>query len=99
VAAGGAVPLIDVLHKACLLWERDQREDLAALVAARGGEMWPVAQAMVELLPREDAERKALMSLLGTRADLEQRASRWVETHRREAKPEVRQLGMWGEVG
>jgi hypothetical protein len=97
VAAGGAVPLIDVLHKACLLWERDQQEELAALVAARGGEMWPVAQAMVELLPRDNAERKALMSLLGTRADLEQRASRWAETHRRERKPESKQLGLWGE--
>jgi adenine-specific DNA methylase len=97
VTAGGAVPLIDVLHKACLLWERDQQEELAALVAARGGEMWPVAQAMVELLPRDNAERKALMSLLGTRVDLEQRASRWAETHRREAPPEARQLGLWGE--
>jgi hypothetical protein len=56
-----------------------------------------VAQAMVELLPREDAERKALMSLLSTRADLEQRASRWAETHRRERKAKVEQLGLWGE--
>jgi putative DNA methylase len=38
VAAGGAVPLVDVLHKACLLWAANQQEELSALVAARGGE-------------------------------------------------------------
>ncbi|MDY7075912.1 MAG: DUF1156 domain-containing protein [Chloroflexota bacterium] len=95
VAAGGAVPLIDVLHTACLLWREDRQEDLAALVAARSGELWPVAQAVVELLSRDNAERKALMSLLGTRVDLEQRAGRWAETHRPE--PRVEQLKLWGE--
>ena len=57
--------------------------------------MWPVAQAVVELLGRDSAERKALMSLLGTRVDLEHRAQRWAEVHRREPKVEVRQLGLW----
>lgn len=56
-------------------------------MAARGGEMWPVAEAMVDLLPSEDTERKALTSLLGTRADLAPGVSRWAETHRREPKP------------
>lgn len=86
VAAGGAVPLVDVLHKACLLWQADRQEDLSALVAARGGEMWPVAQAIVELLPKDNPERKALLSLLGTRLDLESRAQRWAETHRPQAR-------------
>jgi len=98
VAAGGAVPLVDVLHASCLLWEQDRQDDLAALIAARGGELWPVAQAVVELLSRESAERKALMSLLGTRVDLETRAQRWAETHQRaKAKGEVKQLGLWEE--
>jgi hypothetical protein len=97
VEAGGAVPLIDVLHAACLLWEKDRQEELAALVAAHGGELWPVAQAVVELLSRDNPERKALESLLGTRVDLETRAQRWAETHRREPKAEVKQLGLWGE--
>ncbi len=83
VAAGGAVPLVDVLHAACLLWAADRQEELSGLVAARGGEMWPVAQAIVELLPRDNAERKALLSLLGTRVDLESRALRWAEGQRR----------------
>lgn len=95
VAAGGAVPLVDVLHKACLLWQDARQDDLSALVAARGGELWPVAQAMVELLPKDNPERKALMSLLGTRLDLESRAQRWVETHRPAGKP--KQLALWEE--
>lgn len=97
VAAGGAVPLVDVLHAACLLWQADAQEDLAALVAARGGELWPVAQAVVELLSRDNAERKALMSLLGTRVDLEHRAQRWAERHRREPEAKVKQLQLWKE--
>jgi hypothetical protein len=100
VAAGGAVPLVDVLHTACLLWERDRQEDLAALIAARGGELWPVAQAVVDLLGRDSAERTALMSLLGTRGDLEMRAQRWAERHpRAEAKVEVVQGMLWGDEG
>jgi putative DNA methylase len=97
VAAGGAVPLIDVLHKACLLWQVDNQEELSALVAERGGEMWPVAQAMVELLPRDSYERKALMSMLGIRGDLESRAQRWAEANPSRHKPEPKQLGLWGE--
>ena len=95
VMAGGAVSLIDVLHMACLLWREDRQEDLAALIVARSGELWPVAQAIVELLSRDHPERKALESLLGTRADLESRAQRWVEAHPR---VEVEQLRLWGEA-
>lgn len=95
VAAGGAVPLVDVLHKACLLWQADHQEALSALVAARGGELWPVAQAIVELLPRDNSERKALESMLGTRSNLESRAQRWAESNR--PKPKVEQLKLWDE--
>lgn len=101
VAAGGAVPLIDVLHTACLLWEEDRQEELAALIAARGGEVWPVAQAVVELLARDNPERKALESLLGTRVDLEERASRWAAAHphveAREEDTSMVQGALWEE--
>ncbi len=97
VAAGGAVPLVDVLHAACLLWGADRQEELSSLVAARGGEMWPVAQAIVELLPRDNAERKALLSLLGTRVDLESRALRWAEGQRARAARGAEQLRLWEE--
>ncbi len=98
-AAGGAVPLVDVLHKACLLWGADHQEELSALVAARGGEMWPVAQAAVELLPRDNPERKALESMLGTRLDLESRAQRWAEMHRPQPREEVVQGRLWDNDG
>ncbi|WP_082390118.1 DUF1156 domain-containing protein [Ornatilinea apprima] len=81
VVAGGAVPLVDVMHKACLLWQNDQQEELSALVAARGGELWPVAQAMAELLSPDNFEKKALMSMLSSRGDLESRAQTWVSKH------------------
>lgn len=99
VMAGGAVPLVDVLHKACLLWQGDQQEELAALVAARGGEMWPVAQAIAELLPREHPERSAFESMLGIRMDIEGRAQRWADANPRRGKSgsEPRQLALWGE--
>lgn len=93
VVAGGAVPLVDVIHKACLLWQKDRQEDLSALVAARGGEMWPVAQAVAELLPRDNPQRKALESMLGTRMDLESRARQWAETYQPSAR--VEQLKLW----
>lgn len=99
VKAGGAVPLVDVLHKACLLWQQDRQEELSALVAARGGEMWPVAQAVAELLPRENPERKALLSLLGIRMDLESRAQQWAETQRPSPRPVQRRLWEDDEFG
>jgi putative DNA methylase len=95
VQAGGAVSLIDVIHKACLLWQEDNRDDLAALIAAYGGDMWPVAQAIVELLPKNNGERNALMSLLGTRLDLESRARDWLERH--PAQPKATQLSLFAD--
>jgi hypothetical protein len=94
VVAGGAVPLVDILHKACLLWEKDAQEELSALVAARGGELWPVAQAMCELLPPENEERKALLSMLGSRGELESRALTWVSKHPAPA-PQPKQLTLF----
>jgi adenine-specific DNA methylase len=96
VVAGGAVPLVDVLHKACLLWEKDAQDELSALVAARGGELWPVAQAMVYLLPPDNFERKALLSMLGNRGDLESRAQTWVNQHPA-PPPKPRQLNLFDE--
>ncbi|MEL7234538.1 MAG: hypothetical protein AAGK74_08580, partial [Chloroflexota bacterium] len=90
VRAGGAVPLIDVLHKAALLWAADRQDELSSLVAARGGEMWPVAQAVVELLPRDNPERKSLESMLGIRVDIESRAQKWAATNA--PKPQPKQL-------
>lgn len=95
VRAGGAVPLIDVLHKAALLWAADRQDELSSLVAARGGEMWPVAQAVVELLPRDNPERKSLESMLGIRVDIESRAQKWAATNT--PKPQPKQLALWND--
>jgi hypothetical protein len=57
----------------------DRQEELSGLMVARGDEMWPVAQTIVELLLRDNIECKALFSLLGTRVDLESRALRRAE--------------------
>jgi hypothetical protein len=95
VAAGGAVPLIDVLHKACLLWQADNQDELSALVAERGGEMWPVAQAMVELLPRDNNERKDT-SMLTRRPLIARPTLGGCQPSRH--KPEPNSL-IWGEEG
>jgi len=100
VLAGGAVPLIDVLHKAVLLWQADKQDELSALVAARSGEMWPIAQAIVELLPRDNNERKALMSMLGIRSNLESQAQAWAEKNPMPAKePPAKQMSLWDSEG
>ncbi|GAB4423910.1 MAG: DUF1156 domain-containing protein [Anaerolineae bacterium] len=95
VKIGGAVSLIDVLHKACLLWEKDRQEELSALIAVRGGEMWPVAQAIVGLLPKENMEQKALNSMLGAKSNLESRAQRWADSY--QPPPRYVQGKFWGE--
>jgi len=76
--------------------------DLADFVAlqktqAVSENSWPVAQAVVELLPRDNLERKALLSMLGTRGDLESRAQRWVEANPFHQREIVKQLNLWGE--
>lgn len=50
---------------------------------------------MVELLPRDNAEREALESMLGTWLNLESRARRWSEVHRPGARTEVVQGRLW----
>ena len=74
------------------------RRALERLLVDLSSEEWPVAQAVVELLGRDSAERTALMSLLGTRGAPEMRAQRWAERHPRvEAKVEVVYGTLWRE--
>ena len=59
--------LIDSLHKACLLWEANQRPALQEHLALnRGGEevFWRVAQAISDVLPPGDKEKQLLQGLL-----------------------------------
>ncbi len=62
--------LVDILHKACLLWETNQRQALNEHLALnRGGDdiLWRVAQAISDVLPPGDKEKQMLQGLLGTR--------------------------------
>ncbi|MBC7257539.1 MAG: DNA methylase, partial [Chloroflexi bacterium] len=62
--------LVDALHKACLLWERGERQALSAHLALnRGGEdvFWRVAQSIADVLPSGDKERQLLQGLLNVR--------------------------------
>jgi len=86
-----------------LYWvaKRDPQEALMANLARTIRRPLTASRAMTLAAlvdaPETVVECRALMSLLGTRADLEQRASRWAETHRREARVEAKQLGLWEE--
>jgi hypothetical protein len=60
-SSGRPVPLIDVLHRACLLWNQGDRPGLADFLAcsgcARGESLWTVAQALSGIL--HEGEREA----------------------------------------
>ncbi|MGQ9554503.1 MAG: DUF1156 domain-containing protein, partial [Anaerolineae bacterium] len=62
--------LVDALHKACLLWESNQRQALNQHLALnRGTEeaFWRVAQTISDVLPPGDKEKQLLQGLLNVR--------------------------------
>ncbi len=62
--------LVDALHKACWLWENNQRRALAEHLALNRGNdetFWRVAQAISDVLPSGDKEKQLLQGLLQTR--------------------------------
>jgi len=68
---GMAAPIVDVLHRAAVLWESGDREGLAEFLAegarAREDQMRLVAQTLINILPDEDAERRLLEGFLAGR--------------------------------
>jgi putative DNA methylase len=68
---GMAAPIIDVLHRAAILWESGDRESLAKFLAegarAREDQMRLVAQTLINILPDDDAERRLLEGFLAGR--------------------------------
>ncbi len=59
--------LVDALHKACLLWENNQRQALAEHLALNRGDdetFWRVAQALSDVLPPGDKEKQLVQGLL-----------------------------------
>ena len=63
--------MIDVLHKALLLWEKGKRSEMLVALADRGFGRSPafyrVAQAISETLPLESKEKKLLDGFLAGR--------------------------------
>ena len=66
--------LIDVLHRALLLWEKGKRTELVDLLQesgfGRGEAFYRVAQAVSETLPNESKEKKLLDGFLAGRERL-----------------------------
>jgi len=69
---GMPAPMIDVIHKACLLWEKGNRKDLSNFISNSGYEdnetIWNVAQALSEILPEGDKEKQLLQGLLASKS-------------------------------
>lgn len=59
---------VDVLHRACYLWEKNRIDELIGLLAATGNlkneHFWQVVQALAEVLPDGDKEKQLLQGLL-----------------------------------
>lgn len=59
--------MVDVLHKAVLLWEKGDRRGLEKLLSGSPfpqGALRKVAQAVVDVLPDGDKEKQLLQGLL-----------------------------------
>jgi len=73
-------PLIDQLHHAMQLWKEEERGDLVNY--PRENELldhvpyWKLAQALFEVLPRDEEDWKLISSLLGERETLRLEAKR-----------------------
>ncbi len=77
--------MVDALHRACILWERNRQKELAEHLQTYGGnEFWQVAQAVSEVLPEGDKEKQTLQGLLyGRKQYTLERQRRLFEEERR----------------
>ncbi len=72
--------LIDAIHRAVIAWQSGDDVTLQAILSQRGNEtFWQVAQAIAEVLPEGDEERRLLFGLL-------QRRGRFPQTAREQTK-------------
>ena len=73
-------PLIDQLHHAMELWKEEKRGDLVNYLRENGlldhVPYWKLAQALFEVLPRDEEDWKLISSLLGERETLRLEAKR-----------------------
>lgn len=75
---GIRAPMVDVIHKACLLWEKSAKDELAEFLESSGysnnDTIWIVAQAISEVLPDGNKERQLIQGLLASRQSISQDA-------------------------
>jgi adenine-specific DNA methylase len=66
--------LIDTLHRAVIAWQSGDETTLQAMLSLRGNDetFWQVAQAIAEVLPEGDEERRLLFGLLQKRGRVPQ---------------------------
>ena len=64
-AQNGLAPVIDVIHCSCILWRDNRREELQQLLSAQGDITRQVAQALADLQPESNQERRLIMGFLG----------------------------------
>ena len=80
---GEDAPLIDQLHRAMQLWRQEERSDLVAFLRRRdlldSSPFWQLAQALFEVLPRDEEDRKLIGALLTERQSLRLEARRTAE--------------------
>ena len=78
--------MIDVLHKALLLWEKGGRPEMVTALAQRGfgrsEAFYRVAQAISETLPNESKEKKLLDGFLAGRERLQEEVGKAAEQGR-----------------
>ncbi len=69
---GVPAPMIDVLHRACLLWEKGNRKKLAEFIEESGYKdnetIWSVAQNLSLVLPDGDKEKQLLQGFLASKS-------------------------------
>ena len=75
-ADGAPASLIDVLHRLCAFREKGDTQGMAQFLGQSGHTnnptLWLVAQAISEILPDGDKEKKLMQGLLNQREGLEE---------------------------
>ncbi|RMF93026.1 MAG: DNA methylase, partial [Candidatus Schekmanbacteria bacterium] len=71
---GIPAPMIDVIHKACLLWEKGNKQELSEFIENSGyaddDTIWNVAQAISEVLPDGNKEKQLIQGLLASKQSI-----------------------------
>jgi hypothetical protein len=73
-------PLVDVLHRAMLLWKQEKRSDLVKYLIERDlladVRLWKLAHSLFDVLPRDLEDWKLVNALLGEHETLQSEGKR-----------------------